>query len=595
MLAGASRLVAGALRRFSGGEQEKGEKEKPKRVRERDGLSLKDIQYPIHQLKQGALDIRAEWMRDCEIMKWVAEEADEAGNVEVCLETWSIGRFVHSRTMDLGQLFQVRILWGMAQLRVNLIGIKDSVPMDLMPMILETGSGNGYVLRLHDFNTYRLFARGRLVEGVSMGARLLFHVAMDLDLHQGTTLADFEQWPEDAVINLLKDHRPGQSYRRPSAEEAELVEIRRTGSDTVQIQEVSDLELEEDDEEDSEEDRYDDDWMDGNDTPRSWESGDLGQSPELNESDVRHAAQSPVQRRATPGRVLAAAGRLVEEMQSLPPAPPNSRRRFVSASGMGGASIYQPGSGPGGWRLKEDEEMEEIERMRKEMSSGDPQNPEMMETEGGGSESPLPGLLASPDPSMSSVELSPRAELSQANMSMSVSTASSSEYRGRGQGLMVSPEEVMKRMWEEMGPSWETEAKRMRTSRESGSSASSLGYIFSPILVKPGGEIRNVSSFTTNSTPEAGPSGTAEGGTAMRGASSSPLFTFDVTREMREWKAGWRGRMSMTGNLHWGLSSPLLFVDDMASQAVANEERFEEIAEEKEEEDNEVFDMSKVD
>ena len=81
----------------------------------------------------------------------------------------------------------------------------------------------------------------------------------------------------------------------------------------------------------------------------------------------------------------------------------------------------------------------------------------------------------------------------------------------------------------------------------------------------------------------------------MRGASSSPLFTFDVTREMREWKAGWRGQMSMTGNMHWGLSSPLLFVDDMARQVSATEERFEEIVEEKEDEDEDVFDMSKVD
>ena len=54
-MSGASMLVSNAIRRFSGGarDEEKGEKEKGRvRIpRERDGLSLKDIQYPPHKIK----------------------------------------------------------------------------------------------------------------------------------------------------------------------------------------------------------------------------------------------------------------------------------------------------------------------------------------------------------------------------------------------------------------------------------------------------------------------------------------------------------------------------------------------------------------
>ena len=170
--------------------------------------------------------------------------------------------------------------------------------------------------------------------------------------------------------------------------------------------------------------------------------------------------------------------------------------------------------------------------------------------------------------------------------------------------MMVSPEEVMKRMWEELGVVWERDAKRLKSQPSSSeSSQGSVSYIFSPILVKTGAEVRNVSSFSSASTSSRG-GGQVEGATAgmagpsgeARGANSSPLFTFDVTREMRGWKQGWRGRMDMTGGLLWGVRSPMLFVDDVSMpDTVAEERRIEEVIEERENvEEEDVFDMSKI-
>ena len=62
-----------------------------------------------------------------------------------------------------------------------------------------------------------------------------------------------------------------------------------------------------------------------------------------------------------------------------------------------------------------------------------------MEVELLASDNSMPSLIASIESSRSSVDMSPRAELSQANMSMSLSGFNSSP---RGQGLVVSPEDV---------------------------------------------------------------------------------------------------------------------------------------------------------
>ena len=77
-------------------------------------------------------------------------------------------------------------------------------------------------------------------------------------------------------------------------------------------------------------------------------------------------AQSPVERRAVSGKRLVAIGRPVEELKSAPPATPRERSRFVSASGTG--TLNQSGSGPRGWRLYPDQELMEIEGIRREMS-----------------------------------------------------------------------------------------------------------------------------------------------------------------------------------------------------------------------------------
>ena len=53
--------------------------------------------------------------------------------------------------------------------------------------------------------------------------------------------------------------------------------------------------------------------------------------------------------------------------------------------------------------------------------------------------------------------------------------------------------------------------------------------------------------------------------------------------------------MDMTGGLLWGVRSPMLFVDDMSRpDTVAQERRIEEVNEERENVEEDVFDMSKI-
>ncbi len=202
--------------------------------------------------------------------------------------------------------------------------------------------------------------------------------------------------------------------------------------------------------------------------------------------------------------------------------------------------------------------------------------------------SPLPALINTSEASTRDTGVSPRGELSQMNMSIS-----------SGSAMLVSPEDVMKRIREEMGDEeLDMSPKRGRQDSGSGSSCSQMSYIFSPILVKPGGEIRNISSITTSSG-----SGQSSAGMSarVRGANSSPMFTFDVTREMRNWKAGWRGRMDMTGGLLWGARSLRLSVNDTSTGSraieVSNAEgggELEEVRDEIEEVDEDIFEISKV-
>ena len=263
-------------------EEGRGERMRPSVPR--DGLGPRDVQFPIGKLRSLPLEDRLEWMRNCDVLQWGVDQGDAADQFEILLEVWARSRYSHDRLMDLGELYQVKITWGMATLRINIVGMKDDIPVSKMPSILDCGLGNAFVISLRDFQTYRMFGRGRRVEGPAMGARLIYLAAMDMETHHAPTLGDFEQWPEDLVMALLDEHNLGDSFRRPSTEEAGLITIKRTGRDNEVFEELPMA-------------RPDLDWLDGNDTASStsteWTGEDIGQSPELNESSSRHPALSP--------------------------------------------------------------------------------------------------------------------------------------------------------------------------------------------------------------------------------------------------------------------------------------------------------------
>ena len=596
--AAASQLMFGAIQRMSRAyseSDEKGEKEKKvgQKTRNKDELGPKDIQFPVKELRKTPLTTRAGWMREIDVFRYVAEPEDEEGCQEIFLETWSIGRHVHNKVMEVGQLYRVRINWDLATLTLNLVGVKDEVPLSLMPSLIETGAGPAYIIRNRDFHTYRMFGKGRCMEGPAMGARLLFLSVMDLDLHQCTTIGDFEQWPVDSVLRLFEDHVPGESFRRPEAWEAGLTTIRRLGSDPV---------------------RMDDDlWMDGNDTATS-DSGslsDLGQSPDL--SSTREERRSEeirtprVEDKELSGQQLMAVTRAMEESRNAPPPAPTYMSSKVFEVRFGPDQIPS-GSVPGGWKLSYQDWLD-IKEMRLDGAGRlrEDQRSSSSESGSGTSVSTHLSLLDSSaesareemngnedmrmaDASANSSESvwSPRAELSYANHS-----GMSSVSR---EILMMSPEDVMRGVIREHE---EDEArggvKRKRSSSASTTSMSSLGVgsvesmVFSPFLAKPGGNIVNVSSDSSAVVDSPGRRGSS-------GQNASPVFNFAVSAIGQrfypgQWGAsrwGWggmpQGNMMAPVDVSRAMPVPcpegvvpLYYADDMGVNRMGGEARFEEV------------------
>ena len=596
----AGELMFGAIRRMSrayNGEERSGEKEKSgeRRVLGRDELGPLDVQFPVSKVKKEPLQARAGWMRDMDIFRYIVEPKDSDGSQDIALEAWSIGRCVHNRINEIGNLYRVRINWDLATISLNVIGIKDEVPLSLMPSVMDTGDGLGYVIRRRDFETYRLFGKGRCVDGPAMGARLLYLCCLDLDEHQCVTLSDFEQWPAELVLKAMEDHVAGETFRRPDADEAGLVCIRRLGSDPV---------------------RTDDDlWMDGNDTETSGSEVDLGQSPSLSSTREAMDGSSNIEERprvedkAMTGAQMMAVSGIMEECRNAPPPVTNIRDKVFQIRFGQGTGLS--GSGPGGWRLDDSDwlDIQELRLKDSSGSSGDTQSQSLPSSsisssrseEINGNDSASRPVLRSDTSSGSYV--SPRAELSNANMS----GMSSMEM------LLASPEQTMRgvvrqHMLEGEG---EPDRKRKREKSSSSESMSSLGVgsvdsmVFSPILSKGMQAAINVSTASSDMS----------GGSEARGQNLSPVFNFNLTNEMRSFSGGqvgpiiWGGmpmgnpmapsevarRMPMPGP---GDVRPNIYIDDMSvgvkvESAMADQESDDE-SEEEGVDHEEVFDLSQV-
>ena len=191
---------------------------------------------------------------------------------------------------------------------------------------------------------------------------------------------------------------------------------------------------------------------------------------------------------------------------------------------------------------------------------------------------------------------SPRAELSGARL------LSSDES-------MESPEQVMKRMKAEAGID---EVDWAYDSRRRSGSSSSQSMIFSPILVKPGGDIVNVSSSSSALNTSRG-SGRRLSGRSSTGATRGTMFSTMESAEtlpmsslnpqgsgvepmptaMAMWRMGWGSAACSTQFMSWAHEDYYKsFIDDL------NQAKNGEMAVVKEEEENDadddVFDMSQV-
>ena len=620
----ASQFMFGAIRRMSRAyseSEERGEREKergePREVRRalrEDELGPRDIQFPVKELRRLPLTTKAGWMRSMDVFRYMLEPPEEDGTQEVMLEVWSIGRNVHNKLMEVGQLYQVKINWGLATIKLNLVGVKDEVPLSLMPSVIECGAGPAFVIRNRDFHTYRMYGKGRCVEGPAMGARLLFLAILDLDLHQCTTIGDFEQWPVEFIFRLFDEHVPGESFRRPEAWEAGLTTIRMRGSDSI---------------------RMDDDlWLDGNDTATSEDESDLGQSPSLGQGNMvggeereRHVERNQqenkrprVEDKEMTGQQLMAATRVMEESRNAPPPTPAIRHRVLKQ--RYGVDRMPYGAGPGGWNLSEGDWLD-IDEMLSRSSSSSSSSGAGSSSSGGINlytnevdEDRSSGREVNGNGSEDSSWRSPRAELSFANMNDSSETTKSSLEM-----LMMSPEDVMRNLVREHEECEEKEIevgggnKRKRSASASTTSMSSLeagsveNLVFSPVLARSGSDIINVSTTASSSD-------SLRGGSGIRGIDSSPVFTFSVAQ------VGWRFNMgagvwggmpqgSMAGPASLARAvpipcpegiTPLCFVDDVgvlreAEDVTSNEAGGDEAANEGDEEmsQEEVFNISQVD
>ena len=231
---------------------------------------------------------------------------------------------------------------------------------------------------------------------------------------------------------------------------------------------------------------------------------------------------------------------------------------------------YSYGSGPGGWSL-ETNDWEDINLVIAKRSSERTRSVT-------GSES-----VDINTNTTDSTFWSPRAELSSYGEMPLLSSG--------GEGL-ESPEKVMDKVREELGVEDEEmmEQGEVERKRKRGSSSGDSSFIFSPILVKMGGEVVTVS--TSNS----------ERNSSRIENMSSPVFTFDINRELRRFgseRGGYMGQGSMVPprslamtsvEVLFGEPKVNMYVDDLNKDG-GEEENEEEMCVE---DNDEVFHLSHI-
>ena len=174
---------------------------------------------------------------------------------------------------------------------------------------------------------------------------------------------------------------------------------------------------------------------------------------------------------------------------------------------------------------------------------------------------------------------SPRAELS--------SYGEMPQLSSGGEGL-ESPEKVMDKVREELGMEDEEkmEQSEQERKRKRGSSSGESSFIFSPVLVKMGGDVVTVS--TSNS----------ERSKSRSENMMSPVFTFDVNRELRRFgleSGKYRGQGSSFHPRSLALTSvEVLFGGNNVNMYVYDQNKEEEVEKMSVEDNDEVFHLSHI-
>ena len=191
------------------------------------GLDNQDVQFPVGELMGTDLVTKLPGMVEGEVLRYVTEAPDEDNCTDIHLEIWHLSRDRQVKVGYVGQLFRVRIQWGLFSVCINVIAARDEyVTGDKSLATVETGGGLAYLVDQFSWGTFRIFAREEGTE-VSAGKRLLYMTVLDRVYFDFVDIDQFSQWSSGMVLDQMEAHSSSMRYPRFSAAEAGLVVYER--------------------------------------------------------------------------------------------------------------------------------------------------------------------------------------------------------------------------------------------------------------------------------------------------------------------------------------------------------------------------------
>ena len=224
------RMARSFLRRGEGDKAEKA-RDSIRSITESVGLTDLETQYPLEELLTTDLWSRLPQMNEAgpyrHVLRYGVDFASmgEVGSDDIYLELWRLDRRVHTMVATVGQLYTVRVKWGLQFIRLNIIALVDGVlQTGRIPAVMECGPNSiAYTCSRFDWEVFRAFSNQDNI-AISASQRLLYMMVLDSKAFEHVDASMFTCWPRSMVQEEMDRHSAGQYFDRFTAEQSGLMD-----------------------------------------------------------------------------------------------------------------------------------------------------------------------------------------------------------------------------------------------------------------------------------------------------------------------------------------------------------------------------------